>query len=302
MRANPGRALRVAWRIAVLIALVLATAGTMRRWGREEATTQTAAKEQKHREFAAVSIRRSKSGGAQHPGSATADGYQMRNMFLAFPLLTAYVPQAGGASLYADDQLAGMPAWMTSDTDLYDIDAKVDEADLKEWQNPALQPAMLRELLQSMLSDRLKLVVHRSTKIGAVYALVVAKNGPKFQETNPGDAHAGSYPFPGGGRIAMEMKGDQMSVHYFGITMAQLAGMWSGQEGRPVEDRTGLAGKYDLTIQKTAHPVTLGQQGGPENADESIVSQAEQVGLKLEPARGQIETLVVDHVERPSEN
>ena len=274
----------------------------MRRWGREEATTQTAAKEQKHREFAAVSIRRSKSGGAQHPGSATADGYQMRNMFLAFPLLTAYVPQAGGASLYADDQLAGMPAWMTSDTDLYDIDAKVDEADLKEWQNPALQPAMLRELLQSMLSDRLKLVVHRSTKIGAVYALVVAKNGPKFQETNPGDAHAGSYPFPGGGRIAMEMKGDQMSVHYFGITMAQLAGMWSGQEGRPVEDRTGLAGKYDLTIQKTAHPVTLGQQGGPENADESIVSQAEQVGLKLEPARGQIETLVVDHVERPSEN
>lgn len=257
----------------------------------------------KRLEFAAVSIKRNNSGGAQEPGAPTRNGYSMRNMFMAFPLMTAYVPLAGGASMYGDDQVVGMPEWTTSDTEHYDIEAKVDEADLKNWQNPELQPGMMREMLQSMLADRLKLKAHRSTKIGSVFALVVGKSGPKFKETNATDSHPESYPFPGGGRIKMEMRGDQMIVHYFGITMAQLAGMWSGQEGRPLQDRTGLTGKYDVTIQKTTHPVTPDQANGSGgNADESIASQAEQLGLKLESAKGEIETLVIDHVERPTEN
>jgi bla regulator protein BlaR1 len=265
--------------------------------------TQPSMKEQKQHEFSTVSIRRGEGDGAQQPGTATPDGYRMRNMFLAFPLMTAYVPQTGGASMYADDQVVGMPAWMTGDTDLYDIDAKVDEGDLGDWQNPALQPGMLREMLQSMLRDRLKLAVHRSSKTGPVYALVVAKSGPKFKQTNPNDAHAGSYPFPGGGRIAMETQGDQIKIRYFGITIAQLASMWSGMEGRPVEDRTGLTGKYDVTIQKPAHPVTPGAPNGQgDNADSSVYEQAEQLGLKLESAKGEIETLVIDHVQHPSEN
>lgn len=258
---------------------------------------------QKRLEFAAVSIRQNNAGGAQQPGAPSPDGYHMRNMFMAFPLMMAYVPQIGGASMYADDQVVGMPEWMTSDTEHYDIDAKVGEPDLKSWQNPAEQSAMMRQMLQSMLEDRLKLKVHRSTKAGSVYALVIGKNGPKFNESDSKDAHAGSYPFPGGGRIAMETRGDQIIAHYFGITMAQLAGMWSGEEGRPVEDRTGMAGKYDVTIQKTARLVAPGPaNSAAENADESVVSQAEQIGLKLESTKGEIETLVIDHVERPSEN
>ncbi|HEY1577065.1 MAG TPA: TIGR03435 family protein [Terracidiphilus sp.] len=258
---------------------------------------------QKQLEFATVSIRQNNAGGSQQPGAPTPDGYHMRNMFMAFPLMTAYVPQTGGAAMYGDDQVLGMPEWMTSDTEHYDIDAKVEESDLKSWQDPAQQPAMMREMLQSMLAERLKLKVHRSTKTGSVYALIVTKSGPKFKETDASDAHAGSYPFPGGGKISMEMKGDQMIMHYFGITMAQLAGMWSGQEGRPVEDRTGLTRKYDVTIQKTAHPVAPGQPNGAgDSPDESILSEAEQLGLNLESAKGEIETLVIDHVERPSEN
>ncbi|HEY2468692.1 MAG TPA: TIGR03435 family protein [Terracidiphilus sp.] len=296
------RVLVIGWRITALSAFVLFTAGALSRV--QEMTAQPAAKAQKQREFGTVSIRRNKAGGAQQPGSVTPDGYLVRNMFLAFPLLTAYVPESGGASSFADDQVVGMPAWMVSDTDCYDIDAKVDEADLKDWQNPALQAGMLREMLQTMLRDRLKLAVHRSTETGPMYALVVRKNGPKFKETNPDDPHAGSYPFPGGGRIAMELKGDQMTIHYLGITMAQLASLWTGQEGRPVEDKTGLAGKYDVTMRKTARPVTPGQAGNApvDSGDASVFSQAEELGLKLEPAKGKIETLVIDHVERPSEN
>lgn len=297
MFASDGRGMRSVQRI-VITGTVAATAAVS---CGQQATGSVVG--QKRLEFAAVSIRRNNSGGAQQPGAPTRDGYQMRNMLMAFPLMTAYVPQIGGASVYGDDQVIGMPAWMVSDTEHYDIEAKVDEADLKNWQDPAKQPAMMREMLQSMLADRLKLKVHRSSKIGSVYQLVEGKTGPKFKETDPKNAQTGSYPLPGGGRIAMEMRGDQTMTHYFGITMAQLAGMWSGQEGRPVEDRTGLTGKYDLTIQKTAQPATTEQpRGAAENANESIQSQAGQIGLKLQSASGEIETLVIDHVERPSEN
>jgi bla regulator protein blaR1 len=259
----------------------------------------------KHLEFAAVSIRRNKAGGPQEFGAATPDGYRMRNMFLAAPILMAYVPLTGGASTYSDDQVEGLPQWLESDDDRYDIDAKVDDRDLAKWQNPELQPAMLRLMLQSMLADRLKLVVHRGTKIGPVYSLVVGKNGPNFKETDPGDPHAGSYPFPGGGRISMELSGGQMKIHYFAISVSQLATMWSGQEGRPVQEKTGLIGKYDITIEKTARtaaPAAAPPDSPAPDTEPSIFSLAQGLGLKLEPARGQIETLVIDHVERPSQN
>ena len=110
--------------------------------------------------FAVVSIRRDNSGGPQHIGVTTADGYQMKNLFLGYLLLTAYVPQTG-AAFYSANQFIGMPAWLTGDDDHYDVDAKIDEADLADWQNPATQPAMLRSMLQALLEDRLKLVVYR---------------------------------------------------------------------------------------------------------------------------------------------
>ena len=61
----------------------------------------------------------------------------MKNLFLWYLIRMAYVPQTGGAAFYFVDQLIGMPAWLTGDDDRYDVDAKVDEADLADWQNPA---------------------------------------------------------------------------------------------------------------------------------------------------------------------
>ena len=147
----------------------------------------------------------------------------MKNLFLGYLIRIAYVPQTGGAALYSVDQLIGMPAWLTGDDDCYDVDAKVDEADLADWQNPAKQPAMLRSTLQAMLEDCLTLVVHRSTREAPVDLLVVGKNGPKFKETNPGKLHPGSSPMPGGGTLSREQEDDQMTVHYFGVSIAQLA-------------------------------------------------------------------------------
>jgi len=257
--------------------------------------------ESKQWKFAVVSVRRNNSGGPQHVGVATADRYQMKNLFLGYLLRMAYVPQSGGAAFYSVDQFIGMPAWLIGDDDHYDVDAKVDEADLADWQNPAKQPAMLRSMLQAMLEDRLKLVVHRSTREAPVYLLVVGKNGPKFKETNPGELHPGARPMPGGGTLSREQNDDQVTVHYFGVSIAQLAPFVLGDAGRPIQDRTGLTGKYDVTIQR---PVPLAAQPGPASSDPgpSASSVAEQLGLKLEPAKGQVELLVIDHVERPSPN
>src|ERR1700727_1463981 len=268
--------------------------------GFDVATIKPGESGSKQWKFAVVSIRKDNSGGPQHIGVATADGYQMKNLFLGYLFLMAYVPQTGGGTIYSADQFIGMPAWLTGDDDHYDVDAKVDEADLADWQNPAKQPAMLRSMLQAMLEDRLKLVVHRSTTEAPVYLLVVGKRGPKFKETNPGELHPGTRPMPGGGTLSREEEDDQMTVHYFGVSIAQLA-RWVLGTGRPVVDKTGLTGRYDVTIQRLALQPSA-QQAGISAADPglSAASIADQLGLKLEPSKGQRETLVVDDVEPPS--
>ena len=93
-----------------------------------------------------------------------------------------------------------------------------------------------------------------------------------------------------------------MIVHYFGISIAQLAALVLGT-GRPVEDKTGLTGKYDVTIRKPV-PQPHAQQAviSPPDPEPSPASIADQLGLKLEPSKGQVEILVIDHVERPSQN
>jgi uncharacterized protein (TIGR03435 family) len=281
-----------------LVSLLLAVAANALHCG--AAQDQAVATNAKQWKFAVVSIRRDVAGGPQRVGVATADGYQMENLFLGYLIMMAYAPQTGGETFYSSDQFVGMPDWLIGDDDRYDVSARVDESQLGEWHNPARQPLMLRSMLQSMLEDRLKLVVHRSTREAAVYQLVLGKNGAKFKETNSDELHPGARPMPGGGTLSREEKDDQMTIHYFGISMAQLVRFVLGDAGRPIQNRTGLTGKYDVTIVK---PIPEGA-GTPEvkPVETSAAEIADQLGLKLEPARGQVETLVIDHVERPSPN
>jgi bla regulator protein blaR1 len=227
----------------------------------------------------------------------------MRNMFLAAAILTAYLPRTGGARIYSDEQVIGLPSWLVSDDDHYDLDAKVDDADLLDWQNPAEQPAMLQAMLQTMLSDRLRLKVHRSTRQAPVYALIVGKRGPHFKESIPGEIHPGAYPMPAGGMLSTETKDGWMMTHYFGISIGQLISMVLPSPGRAVQNETNLRGKYDLTIERPA-PIANGTSEDPPapNAELSAPEIVNQLGLKLNPSTGAVETLVIDHVERPSPN
>jgi bla regulator protein BlaR1 len=244
--------------------------------------------------FDVVSIRQNLSRGVHDDFGPTADGYRMINRPLFLLVMTAYVPQSDGAALFTPDTLVGLPEWAMGDN--YDVEAKVPEADLADWQKPALQPAMLRAMLQAMLADRFKLAVHREMKDVSVYTLVVGKNGPKFKETPPDEAHPGAMAIPGGGGYMSPGDGGQ-SVHFYDATIATFASLLSGLAGRPIEDKTGLTGRYDLTFPKPVPASADVADPGP-----TLSSVLDGLGLKLEAAKGQEETLVVDHVERPSGN
>jgi bla regulator protein BlaR1 len=263
----------------------------------QAAVSQAAGVDAKPMAFEVVSIRQHKGDDVTPSHGPTADGYQIRNMTLIVPMLTAYVPQTGGSALYMNNQVKGLPDWLR---DRYDIDAKVSEADLAEWHKPAAQNAMLQAMLQTMLADRLKLVVHRDIKEVPVYALVVGKSGPKFKEANGAETHQGVTLPNGGGTVVPEDGGH--TVHFYGVSMTSLAPLLSNWAGRPVQDKTGLTGKYDLQMPNPAMPPASADGSAAADPQGAVITSMEDLGLKLVPGKGQVETLVIDHVERPSEN
>ena len=218
--------------------------------------------------------------------------------------------------LLRGNQIDGDPGWFTGE--LYDVVAKVDQADLADWQKPEMRKTMLRAMLQAMLAERCKVAVHYGSKEAPVYDLVIAKGGPKFKRAKTVDTAELRQKHPTGGI----MRGTgAMAVHspkttqFYAISVATLANtILSSLADRPVVDKTGLTGYYDLALPSSAlqpppppPPPPVASQPldapPPPLEDESIFTALpEALGLRLEPAKGRVETLVIDHVERPSEN
>ena len=217
-----------------------------------------------------------------------------------------------------ESQISGAPGWL--DSEHYDIEAKPEDspADQDRKLTPEERHAQLMLMLQSMLADRFKLTLHHDTKEMEVYALVVAKNGPKLHEAavTPPDSAPAELPKPGGpppkGGIWMTGRG-QLNVT--GANLGMFANVLSMQLGRIVLDKTGLKGNYEFTLKWTPDE-GQGQMfrgagdGQPRDAapppDASgptiFTAVQEQLGLKLESQKGPVDTLVIDHVDRPSEN
>jgi uncharacterized protein (TIGR03435 family) len=251
--------------------------------------------------FEVVSIRQKKEFSAGIPEvGTTADGWRMIDNGLAFVVLHAYIPQAGGA-FYTNEQIVGLPGWARQES--YEIHAKVSEADLPDWGDPKKQPAMLEAMLRSMLIDRCKMAAHRETKEVSVLTLVQGKGGSKFKETDPDAPHAGGVPLPGGGRVVPE-DGGRM-VHVYGASMSSLASLLSNFAKQPVQDKTGMTGKYDLVLPNLNMAAQQAERQGNDAASDpgpTIFSAVADLGLKLESGKGQVETLVIEHMERPTEN
>jgi bla regulator protein blaR1 len=254
--------------------------------------------------FDVVSIRPSGPNTLSRPMQISADSYRVTMAALIWEIMRAYVPQVGGAVAFREDDVKGYPSWVT--TERYDIDARVPEADLAEWQKPASQPAMLRAMLQQMLVERCKLAVHREFKERDVYALVVAKGGPKLKETNPEETHPPGIVLPGGGVV---VNTPSSGLILYGASVKSFLSFVASTVGsdRPIQDKTGLTGRYDIVLSKPKPSPDSGpgeQKDGPSASDPGPTpfSFMKGLGLELVPTKGTVETLVIDHVERPSEN
>jgi uncharacterized protein (TIGR03435 family) len=195
-----------------------------------------------------------------------------------------------------DHQISGGPKWL--DSDRFSIEAKPNSAT----PIPAGPEGMgqTRLLLQSLLADRFKLTLHRETKEEQVYELVVAKGGPKLKENALPDATGRQGLFSTG---RGQMTGTAVPISVLSIL--------SGQLGRSVIDKTGLTGKYDFTLTYTPEQGQGGAFGppGPDappppdpNGPSIFTALQEQLGLRLESAKGPVDILVVDHAEKPDAN
>jgi uncharacterized protein (TIGR03435 family) len=236
----------------------------------------------------------------------TPDGYRMKDYPLIFVILTAYVPSQGSdAAAYNRNQVTGLPAWLPPL--FYDIDAKVAEVDLPRWRDPAQRPAMLRAMLQAMLADRFKLVAHRENKEVPVYELTVGKNGSKLKPSETTVLADIQKKYPSAGMLPSGMIVAPGAVEgqttYFGVTMPVFCRMLSGMAGRPVVDKTGLTGKYDITEQIEMPPSAQDSASAPlDPSSQVFYIVQDQLGLHLAAAKGTVESLVIDHLERPSDN
>jgi uncharacterized protein (TIGR03435 family) len=137
-------------------------------------------------------------------------------------------------------------------------------------------------LLEALLIDRFKMVVHHESRSGTGYALVVSKGGSKLRETTGPRTYLTGRP----GLI----EGNQRSITELKDLLARLL-------ERPVEDRTGLIGKYDLKLQW--NPAELASVDSQGNDRPSLFSAIqEQLGLKLERITAPVDFVVVDHAQR----
>lgn len=219
----------------------------------------------------------------------TPDGLRVENVTLELLIRQAYDLRSY--------QIERAPEW--ADQDEFDISAKIDGAEVRHLQTLTKDQAAAerRLMLQALLADRFRLAAHRETKQGTVYALVVAKNGPKFREATP----------PAPPRMPISMGGGLLTFN--GAPMPTLARLISQVINAPVVDHTGLAGKYEFTLKWTPDEFdlpTVAQQ--PDNTSSEPVGTSiftviqEQLGLKLESTRSPVDSLVIDHVEPPTPN
>jgi uncharacterized protein (TIGR03435 family) len=220
-------------------------------------------------------------------------------------------------------QISGLPSWGDSGRDVYDIAATMPEGGTS-----TLDQA--RRMLQRLLADRFQMKIHHESKELPVYALVVGKNGPKLKPTM---VACGLPEAPGGGegRGAGKVRdgatkggangrgGGALTLLNSWALMPEMLSMFAD---RPVVDKTGLQESAYCTLDgqdplfsviMLVGPGAGGGRGGDQQARTAIpdadstgasifTAVEEKWGLKLEPQKAPVDVLVIDHVERPSEN
>ena len=175
-------------------------------------------------------------------------------------------------------QVRGGPDWL--DPEPYYIDARAAD--------PEAGPDQIREMSKTLLAERFKLVVHRETQQGQVYTMTVAKGGSKLQDAK--DGHRNWINWTGPGRVTFEENQG----------LAGLVNIASALLGAPVIDETGLKSSYNFNLEFTDPRDPRPRQ--PDAPPDLIPAMQEQLGLRLQATKAPVEVLIIDHMERPTEN
>jgi uncharacterized protein (TIGR03435 family) len=265
--------------------------------------------------FEAASVKPNRSGGGMIRLNNTPGRFSATNVTPKLLIEYAYNIK--------DPQLSGGPAWIA--TDHYDIEATTNESPEERKANPSGGDERRKLMLRSLLAERFKLTLNQETRELPVYDLVVAKGGPKFHETvvppidpnAPPPAPSGPPPGPGQPFRGRGMRVGPGQLTMNGGTMAMFADHLSQRLGRSVIDKTGLKGEYDLSLQWTPEQNEMMRSvfggapegpGGkepvppPDSGPTIFTALQEQLGLKLESAKGPVTIYVIAHIEQPSPN
>lgn len=232
------------------------------------------------------------------------------SMLIQFAYVVYRNGEPRGSSYPLPVPISGGPAWINSD--LYEINAKAE--------GEASPEMMFGPLLQVFLEDRFQLKLHRETREVPVYALTIAKNGSKLRRSEAGGCvpldldnvpppgQKPRVPFCGAtwtGRKGPNLKELEMSA----MTLDEFSKTLTTKLDRPVINRTRIAGTFDFHVEFAPDETTPGviypgdpTSDAPSGGPSIFTAVREQLGLKLEPAKGPGEFLVIDSVERPSEN
>ncbi|MDR3704045.1 MAG: TIGR03435 family protein [Candidatus Sulfopaludibacter sp.] len=261
--------------------------------------------------FDVVSVKTCKPGvmvaGGSSPGRLHIGCGILANVDNTGLIQLAYNRYAGGQlTSFGIIPIEGGPDWIHSAT--FEIDAKSDG-------HPSFQ-MMEGPMMQAIFEDRFKLKIHRQTRQGPVYELALGKGPPKLKPLQEGTCTpvlvGRSLPPLASGQHYCRNLVSPRSVEFEGGSLSMLAGLLALILDRPVIDKTGITDYFAIQLKFSpddsapARPSTT-DPGAPAAArapDAPGIFQAiqEQLGLRLVPAKGLVDVLVIDHIERPSEN
>ncbi|HXE63810.1 MAG TPA: TIGR03435 family protein [Bryobacteraceae bacterium] len=238
------------------------------------------------------------------PGTADPVSFSCQNMSLSNLITGAYALQRYQYSA---------PAWL--DAERFNLTVKVPPGTTKE---------DFQLMQRNLLAERFGLVVHRETKELAAYDLVVTKNGPKFKEAGPPvllppeqprpfeqiQKDKDGFPILPDARAGMIIIPGRARWQAVGATADQIVRTLAAQVGAPVNDTTGLTGKYDFTLSWNPERGFTGERlqfagaGGDAPSPDADIAQTlfdalqDQLGLRLDKKRHPVDMLVVDHAEK----
>jgi bla regulator protein BlaR1 len=191
------------------------------------------------------------------------------------------IQSAFNLSIGSENLIIGAPAWANSEADRYEIQAKIDDASFAAMQKmtPEQQREQVALMEQSLLADRFKLKVHFETRDLPAFALVVAKGGAKLTPAQEGE-------HPQLSSSSTETTGTAVTLYDFARSPLLRP------NGRIVINQTGLEGAYDFTVK--------GEPGPDPPSFFTLIE--EQLGLKLVPTKASVEVIIIDHIEKPTED